>query len=107
MAQELVISLGSYTLSIAWYWIMAIIIIAISTIASIYHSNFTPALWGWIMGIILYVGADYIEPVLFGWIGYQHSNIYLFVLSLGLAIVFLLQIAILLNNIIRKGEVWA
>ena len=104
---DLVIEIGTYTLTVAWYWIMALVIVGISTVASIYHGKYTPALWGWTMGIIFYVGASYIEPVLFGWTGYQHSNIYLFALSLGLAVVFLLQIAILLNNAIRKGEVWA
>ncbi len=104
---DLIIEIGTYTLIVAWYWIMAVVIVAISTMASIYHGKFTPALWGWTVGIILYVGSAYIEPVLFGWMGYKDSHIYLFALSLSMAILFLLQIAILLNNAIRKGEVWA
>ena len=104
---NLIIEIGTHTLSVAWYWILAVVIVTISTLASIYHSKFIPALWGWTVGLILYVGSSYIEPVLFGWMGYQDSNIYLFVLSLSMAILFLVQIAILLSNAIKKGEVWA
>lgn len=104
---ELSLEIGAYSFTIGWYLIMGVIIVAVSTFASIYHGKFSPAVWGWMMGLILYLGYEYIEPVIFGWMGYQGSNTYLFALSLYMAILFLIQIAILLSNAIGKGEVWA
>jgi hypothetical protein len=92
--------------TITWYWITAIVIVVISTLSSIHHKKFGPAVWGWLLGFTLYMTHPYSEPVLFGWMGLINGNIYLFALSLGLAIAWYVQVTILLYNGADDGEVW-
>ena len=104
---DLIVTIGTYTLIVAWYWVLAAIIVSVSTAASVYHRKYTPVVWGWGLTGILYFGASYLEPVLFGWMGYQHSNVYMFYLSLAMAVMFFIQVGLLLANSIKYGEVWA
>lgn len=98
--------IAGYTLIISIYLIWALITVGITTIFSIYHKKYYPAIWGWIVGFIFYFGADYLRPVLFGWYQYRNSNIVLFYLSFLIFAIFLLQWSIMISNTIKKGEVW-
>ena len=89
------------------YWLLILGVTSISTMASIYHGKFTPALWGWLFSGILYFTEVYMEPVLFGWMQYAKSDTNLFYLSLTMSFLVLFQVALLLSNSIKKGEVWA
>lgn len=106
MSIELSFTIGTYTVAIAWYWLMALSIVAITTLAGLYHKKAEPIVWGWTMGLILYFGHTYIESTLFGWTGYSRSDPVIWCLFIGLALLFLLQMAILLYNSIKSGVMW-
>lgn len=106
MSMDLTVDIGTYTLTVAWYWIMTLAIIGITTGAGLYHKKAEPVWWGWVMGLVLVCLHSYIEPVLFGWMSYGQSNIYIYWLLVAMALMFLIQMVVLLSNAIRKGEVW-
>ena len=60
-----------YTLDISdifvWYWILAIVTVGVTVIASLIHRKWMPGLWGITIGSILVCFAPYLEPALFGW----------------------------------------
>jgi len=104
--EDFIFTIAGQTISISIYLIWALLTVAITTIFSIYHKKYEPAIWGWIIGFVMYYYADILRPILFGWEQFRTVNIYLFYITFGIFAIFLLQWVIMIMNTIKKGEVW-
>lgn len=102
---DVIINFFTQSLTFTIWGIWAVATIIITTIASIQHEKYAPAVWGWLVAFIFVYFADNIRPVVLGWIGFADSNIYLFIVSFGLFFNFVLLWVILIANTINKGDV--
>lgn len=87
-----------------WYWVLICVILIACIIGAYLHGTFLPILWGGFVSAILYICAEALEPLIFGYQYYDMYSIPWILVSLFGILFFGVQITYL-YNIVTKGTV--
>ena len=87
------------------YSLLIVGIIIITMLSSYIHNNGLPIFWGLTLGLVLYYGKVYIEPLLINW--YSSTVFLTFWMGCLFCLSWFFVLAISLKNCIVSGEVTA
>jgi len=104
MVNKMEIIIGEWVLNVAWYWIITVLILAVSSLAGAYHKSVPVVIWGWLVGGILILWPDYLEPVVLGWVGYDQGTA-IFYITLILGILWGMTIIVSMYNALKSGTI--
>lgn len=90
---------------LVWYYIFIAVVITVTALASWYHENAIPFMWGVILSLVLIMLVNYIEPILFGFLAYYNVNWYAFALFLGFSLLWFGYVLLALYNCVKYGSV--
>lgn len=94
-----------------WYYILIVIILSVTFTGSYIHRKkkgaVIPFLWGIILSLTLIIGAQYLEPLLFGFLAYWNIDWYSFLLFASFTAIWGIYVTLTLYNSVRYGRVVA
>lgn len=88
-----------------WYYLLIVTIIIITAIASYIHEKAIPIMWGIIVSLVLFILAQYIEPILFGFLYYWNVDWYSFTLFGLFTLFWAWLLSQCLYNCVKYGSV--
>ena len=98
------LDIGQY---LVWYYLLAIVLVMITVIASYIHQTIKPLYWGIIVGLIMILLQVYLTPIVFGVLEYDfYTQFFEWVLTGWFAVAFFGYLGLCCFNLIRYGEVW-
>lgn len=87
-----------------WYYVLIAIIMAVGLYATWKHGKAIPVMWALTVSLVLWYGATYLDPILFGFEYYALYSLQ-WILSTVFTVLFVLLYGTYCFNLITKGTV--